>query len=244
MTHRTALLIDGDNVSPDHATRILQIAAEPRPDIARVYGNAQKCPGWLSRPGLRFIHSGTGKNATDVLMAIDAMELALTAGISSFLLASSDGDFTHLALRLRERGLPVTGIGEEKAPEAFRTICRTFHLLPSTAPARAAVALPPPAPPEPAKVLPAPTPTGPKPTAFDLQIRSVIAEHSEKELGMQIAKLGSAMHSRHQARISTRPEKTWRAYLVARPALYAVDPRGPDARVRFVRSAFETTLAP
>lgn len=50
--------------------------------------------------------------------------------------------------------------------------------------------------------------------------------------GMRIAALGPLMHARHGTRISTFPERTWRAYLAARPELYFLDPRGPEARVR------------
>lgn len=230
MTSRIALLVDGDNISAANLSRIRQIAEKlGRADIARVYGNALTAPGWLAADGFRFIHSGTGKNATDLLLTIDAMELALTAGIEGFVLVTSDGDFTHLANRLREHGLCVTGIGEAKAPSAFRAACTTFHQIdPEAARSAPKIAL---------VVNAAAKATPPKPapkTTDELcrNIQKILAENGPAAQGMMIARLASAIHARHQVRISTLPEKTWRAYLLARPELFDLDPKGPDAKVR------------
>lgn len=230
MTSRIALLVDGDNISAAHLGRIRQIAEKlGRADFARVYGNALTAPGWLTADGFRFIHSGTGKNATDLLLTIDAMELALTAGIEGFVLVTSDGDFTHLANRLREHGLSVTGIGEAKAPSAFRAACTTFHQI------------------DPAAARPAPKialvvvttamakSQKPEPKTADAlcrNIQKIIVENGPNAEGMMIARLAAAMHARHQVRISQLPEKTWRGFLCARPELFDLDPKGPDAKVR------------
>ncbi|KMK68527.1 NYN domain-containing protein [Puniceibacterium sp. IMCC21224] len=125
---RVAALIDGDNVSPAYADRIMVRANTlGRVDIARVYMNANRNSDWLSAPGFRLVHSGTGKNATDVLLCIGTMELALVVGIDKFILAASDGDYKHLATRLRERGHHVLGMGESKTPEPFRAACSAFR---------------------------------------------------------------------------------------------------------------------
>lgn len=162
---------------------------------------------------MRLIHAGAGKNAADVLLSIDAMELALRDGVEGFVIASSDGDFAHIANRLREGGRAVVGVGEGKTPPCFRAACTVFE----------AINVDPPD--QPVKEL-------------DLNIRTMIAQHSTKAQGMKLAELALEMHKNHGVRISTLPEKTWRGYLLKRPALYEVDPKGPEAKVRFRPAAF------
>ena len=66
----------------------------------------------------------------------------------------------------------------------------------------------------------------------------MIADHSQRGQGIRIADLSARMRAAHRTRISTFAERTWRAYLAARPLLYELDPRGPEARVRFLRDGF------
>ena len=122
---RAALLIDGDNISIRHDATLKREAQKiGRLDVTRVYGGPCVSAEWLTTPGIRFMQAGTGKNAADLLLSIDAMELAFSGGIDAFAIASSDGDFTHLAQRLREKGHHVTGLGDARAPERFRTASR------------------------------------------------------------------------------------------------------------------------
>ena len=76
----------------------------------------------------------TGKNASDITLVIDAMDLLHSGRFDGFCLVSSDGDFTRLAARIREQGVDVFGFGEQKTPESFRQACRRFvyteNLLP------------------------------------------------------------------------------------------------------------------
>ncbi|MBK1634624.1 NYN domain-containing protein [Rhodovulum adriaticum] len=218
MAVRTAVLVDGDNVSGAHGATILKAArAKGVPDVVRVYADAQRNSGWHDAVGYRLIHAGTGKNAADLLLSIDAMELALVGGIGTFFIASSDKDFTHLAHRLREYGKSVNGFGEAKTPEAFRSACCTFVEIGSSA-----------MPKEPAVPV----------SEFDRKIRAMIAANSKKGTGMQISQLSGRMFAQHGTRISTYPEGNWRAYLLARPQLYDLDPRGPEAKVRFRPQGF------
>ncbi len=222
---RVAVLVDGDNVSARYAEDILSMAAAAgRVDLARVYAAMNRPTDWVGRAGFRLMHAGAGKNAADLLLSIDAMELALVAGFDAFVIATSDGDFTHLAQRLRERGLRVLGMGESKAPADFRMACGEFRALDGPAP-------------DPAPTARAPTP--PIARSLDEKIRDLIAEHSTQGRGMRLAELSAKMHSRHGTRIGTFPEKTWRAYFVARPAQFELDPRGPDAMVRFLPRSFD-----
>lgn len=215
---RVALLVDGDNISAEHAGRMIMAACgHGNVAIRRVYGNAALAKGWAAAPGFRFIHAGCGKNATDVLLAIEAVDLSHSSTAEVFALASSDGDFSHLAHHLRERGFPVIGIGEAKAPESWRKACTRFHEIG----AKAA---------EPAAAVPKPIVAL---ETMDQQIRAVIDEAGDVS-GYPIEKINPQMLRRHGTRISTMKEKSWRKYLVERPALYACDPRGPQARVRWI----------
>ena len=68
----------------------------------------------------------TGKNASDIALVIDAMDLLHSGRFDGFCLVSSDSDFTRLASRLREQGADVYGFGARKTPESFRQACRRF----------------------------------------------------------------------------------------------------------------------
>jgi hypothetical protein len=127
---RVALLVDGDNLSPGLADAILCEAARFGDlTVRRVYGDMGRGAPWATASRFRTIHAGTGKNAADVLLAIDAVALSFAGGFDAFALASSDGDFSHLAHHLRERGFDVTGLGEAKAPPGFRAACSRFVML-------------------------------------------------------------------------------------------------------------------
>lgn len=219
-----AVLVDGDNVSPKHATRILEEAAKlGQVNVTRVYIAADKPSEWLTKPGFRLMCAGAGKNASDLLLSIDAMELALEKGIKRFVIASSDGDFTHLAFRLRERGLDVLGLGEIKAPDNFRLACTKFILL------------------EPIEKKPVTPNTAkvPNDMTLDQKIHSVISNNSKNGQGVAIALLAVKMRTIHNTLTSDFSEKNWRGYLKNRPTLYQLDPSGPNAKVRFIPEGFK-----
>ncbi len=204
---RVALLIDGDNIAADHMAALHDIAAQAGdPAIRRVYCDSSHLGQWSGAPGLRAIHSGAGKNATDMLLVIDAMALAYDGAADVFVIASSDRDFAHLAHHLREKGHRVIGVGEGKAPAVFRAACSDFRCL--TAPLRDL---------EP----------------IDQKVRGIILESGDAK-GFAIERLNNLVKTRHGLSISTRPERNWRAYLTKRPTLYACEPRGPLARVRWI----------
>lgn len=103
---RVALLVDGDNLRADLAAAILQQATRHGdPVIRRVYGNAALLKGWDAVPGFRLIHAGGAKNATDILLTVQAMALVLQGRADVLALASSDRDFTPLATHLREASI-------------------------------------------------------------------------------------------------------------------------------------------
>lgn len=222
INQRVAIMVDGDNVSPAHAAWILQQGERlGQIVLARAYGDMTRGTGWHNAAAFHAVHSGTGKNATDILIAIDAVEFALTDVFDVIVLASSDGDFVHLARRLKQFGLHVVGVGKENTPDELRAACSVFHAFPvagTNAPQSS---------------------DAKRVTELDLNIRKIIAAHSKNGSGIRIASLSTLMNRQYQVRISTFPERTWRAYLGARPHLYDLDPRGPDARVRFKPEGFQ-----
>jgi uncharacterized protein (TIGR00288 family) len=130
-----ALLIDADNVSPAGIDPVLTALAElGQVNIRRVYGNWAKAAlsKWdkiTHRYGLQPMQQfdlTKGKNATDMAMTIDAIDLLYAGKVDGFGIMSSDSDFTPLVTRLRQDGLIVYGFGSAKAPEAFRTACTRF----------------------------------------------------------------------------------------------------------------------
>ena len=133
-----AVLIDADNTSPKHAGAIFdEIASIGEASVRRCYGDfsSQQMSGWnkvQAEYGLVPHHSPAntvGKNASDISLVIDAMDILHTGRFDGFVLVSSDSDFTRLASRVREQGLDVYGIGQQKTPDAFRKACKRFIFI-------------------------------------------------------------------------------------------------------------------
>lgn len=135
ITKLLAVLIDADNTSPKHAKAIFdEVASIGEASVRRCYGDfsSPRISGWneqLATLGLVPHHqpaNTVGKNASDIALVIDAMDLLHSGRFDGFVLVSSDSDFTRLASRIREQGLDVFGIGEQKTPDAFRQACKRF----------------------------------------------------------------------------------------------------------------------
>ncbi|KQT85962.1 NYN domain-containing protein [Aurantimonas sp. Leaf443] len=148
-TPRLAVLIDADNTSPKIVDGLFEeIAKIGEASVRRIYGDfsSQRSRGWadvLARfaiiPQQQFAYT-TGKNASDITLVIDAMDLLHSRRFDGFCLVSSDSDFTRLAARIREEGIDAYGFGEQKTPESFRQACRRFVYTENLMPARATVA--------------------------------------------------------------------------------------------------------
>ncbi len=132
---RIAVLIDADNTSHRYAEALLdEIAKFGNPTIKRAYGDwsSQHLTGWsneLNARAIRGMHQGAftrGKNSTDSALIIDAMDLLYAGNVEAFALVTSDSDFTSLALRLRESGKVVYGLGEKKTPASLQNACDRF----------------------------------------------------------------------------------------------------------------------
>ena len=133
-----AVLIDADNVRARDAAKIMrEIASIGEPALRRVYGDwsSEHLKGWrepIHALGL-VAHQETansrGKNATDIGLVIHAMDILHSGKFDAFVIVSSDSDFTALVNRLREDGLTVIGIGEEKTNPALRNVYNRFILV-------------------------------------------------------------------------------------------------------------------
>jgi len=140
---RLAVLIDADNTSPRIAAGLFEeVAKMGEASVRRIYGDfsSTRLKSWADLlnkyaivPQQNFAYT-TGKNASDIALVIDAMDLLYSGRFDGFCLVSSDSDFTRLAARIREQGVDVFGFGAQKTPESFRQACRRFiyteNLLP------------------------------------------------------------------------------------------------------------------
>ena len=142
---RFAVLIDADNTSPRIVDGLFEeIARFGEASVRRIYGDfsSPRLKSWTEvlqkhaiDPYQQFAYT-SGKNASDIALVIDAMDLLHSERFDGFCLVSSDSDFTRLASRLREEGADVYGFGAQKTPESFRQACRRFiyteNLLPES----------------------------------------------------------------------------------------------------------------
>jgi len=133
-----AVLIDADNIPAKYAEPILkEITRLGEPALRRVYGDwsSGRLANWsrtvrdLGLVAHQESANTVGKNASDIGLVIDAMDILHTGRFDGFVLVSSDSDFTALANRVREQGMDVIGIGEAKAPESLRNVCNRFILI-------------------------------------------------------------------------------------------------------------------
>jgi uncharacterized LabA/DUF88 family protein len=132
---RLAVLIDADNVPYINIKEMLEeIAKYGTPTFKRIYADWTKptVSGWKKvllenaiTPIQQYSYS-TGKNSSDSAMIIDAMDILYSGKVDGFCIVSSDSDFTRLAIRLREAGMKVIGMGEKKTLTPFITACDKF----------------------------------------------------------------------------------------------------------------------
>lgn len=130
-----AVLIDADNVPASYAEAIFEeIASFGEASIRRIYGDFARdgLRGWsrilanLAIVPIQAPSNTRGKNSSDIALVIDAMDILHTGRFDGFVLVSSDSDFTRLASRIREQGIDIYGMGEQKTPESFRRACKRF----------------------------------------------------------------------------------------------------------------------
>lgn len=143
--NKFAVLIDADNTSHRNIEAILEeIAKYGIASVKRIYGDwsMEALHSWRDKllpnaitPVQQFAYV-TQKDATDMRLVIDAMDLLYAGDLNGFCIVSSDSDFTPLASRIRESGLLVYGFGEKKTVKSFVNACDKFiyveNLLPDS----------------------------------------------------------------------------------------------------------------
>ncbi|MBQ3077096.1 MAG: NYN domain-containing protein [Clostridia bacterium] len=136
--HNIVVLIDADNTRLSRLELVLrEISTHGRIVVKRAYGNWKKVElkNWEDelkrlaiKPEQQFDYV-TGKNATDMALVIDAMDLLHQKIYDAFVIVASDSDYTPLSIKLHESGVYVMGIGELRTPESFRNSCDEFVFL-------------------------------------------------------------------------------------------------------------------
>ena len=135
---KLAVLIDAENVSNKYVKLIMdEVSNYGVATYKRVYGDYSNpsVSAWMKNmqeyaltPELQCNYTA-GKSASDSALIIDAMDILYSGKVSGFCLVSSDSDFTKLAMRLKEAGMMVIGMGEEKTPKSFVNACENFKYL-------------------------------------------------------------------------------------------------------------------
>lgn len=226
----TAILVDGENISHAHASRILGAAAALAPiRVARVYGHVPQINGWAATAGFVPVHTARAKDGADLVLAIEAVALSHAPGITHLVIATSDGGLAPLVHHLRAAGRSVLLMGEVKTPEALRLAASHFRLLaqPEAPPPPAPKPAPKPAPP----AVPAAkaAPKGPPPELHDA-IRRHIPGKGQGGGSLSIAVLGQKMQGAGFPKTSMG-HATWTRYLQAHPDIYRIEGEGPDKTV-------------
>jgi len=199
-TPRLAVLIDGENASSRIAEALFtEIATLGEASARRIYGDAANTSlkGWievLARWAIQWqqnFANTKGKNSGDIALVIDAMDLLHSGRFDGFCLVSSDSDFTRLAARIREQGLPVYGFGERKTPESFRQACTRFIYTENL---RGPAAVDP----DTAVAVPAPDLAVRKPSEATRMIATAIADMDEDGDGwVSIGGIGNRLRNAH-----------------------------------------------
>lgn len=134
---KLALLIDAENLNETvYETILAESKKYGELNIRRIYGNLNNLKNWkrvIDTYAFKasYIANTKSKNGSDIAMVVDAIDILLNSNnsIDGFCIVSSDSDFTHLAIRIREAGKLVIGFGEEKSLEVLRNACSHFVVL-------------------------------------------------------------------------------------------------------------------
>lgn len=209
---RIALLVDGENLSVEHAGFLITTTAKNGAlTIKRVFGAVSRLDGWTAAPGFRVVHVPAKKDSADIALSLDALELALTRQVDEIVIATSDRDMAMVALRIAELGVPVTGIGEEKAPADFRKACRKFVAIPRKA-------------------------VSPEDQPFDLRLQAFLRDEGKATEGwVAFSALGQQRAKAMQiskAAAGIGKSASWIDWFKKQPKIYEIEERGTQSRAR------------
>lgn len=240
-SRRLAVLIDADNASAKIVDGLFEeIAKIGEASVRRIYGDfsnprskswADKLSKYAIIPQQQFAYT-TGKNASDITLVIDAMDLLHSGRFDGFCLVSSDSDFTRLAARIREHGIDVFGFGERKTPESFRQACRKFvyteNLSTATANNKEAIST--------KDVISTPDPVQPIAAVTSI-IKKVIAQMESEDGWVHLGEVGRQLNN-------LAPDFDPRTFgsrklrdLVEKTNSFEIDPKGAAIRIRIKPAA-------
>ena len=257
---RVALLIDADNLSGDVIEQAVEHLLKLYGAIhfRRAYSSPQKViehTDLFRRYAIRpMVNVPTGKNSTDIALAVDAIDLAICEGPDVVVIASSDSDYAPLAQRLREKGCRVLGIGQagktgsesplaydefidlahRKSRDAGRAASQTRPARARAQPVRARTAAPvaPPASPPPAPPAPSAPPPPPAPPALPPEVASILQAVPALRSGvaLQLGEVSEALR-RHELLTSKRASAS--GYLKRHAAHFELVPSDRPRTVRY-----------
>ncbi|MET8779051.1 NYN domain-containing protein [Nocardia sp. NPDC004654] len=237
-----AVLIDADNAPPSRIGAVLEaVDRYGTAHLKRAYGDWSQphLSGWrapLLAHSIRPIHNPswtTGKNATDLAMAVDAIDLLHTGNYAAFVLVTSDADFTGLAMRLRESGRRVYGFGEAKTPKPLVTACDEFTnintLTPSTSNPTPAASEPP------AASTPDPTPLD---TTVIAVLRAAVDHAADGDGWAHLGAVGNVLKIQHGITPKAYGRRKFGNFVKA-SGLFDVQTRSPGngkSKVTYIRN--------
>lgn len=241
-TGKVALLIDGDNIPSDFAGQMLVRAARSGQVIVkRVYLDPHHLKNWEESAGFSLRVARSGRDAADLLLTIDAVDLAHRGDITAFVIASSDGGFAPLGRYLVERGLLVLGLGKSGTPADWRKSCTRFEMLGERlAPTKlSSTALP-----GTTSLAEPKTPVtneSPASSAVNVVVDPLAPTHgidsavalviqSQGSSGIRLSSLGTRLREQGIDK-KQLPEGSWLNYLLARPQLFSVRGTAPGLSV-------------
>ena len=230
-----AILVDGENISHQHAARILATAAGIGAiRAARVYGHVPQINGWAAAPGFVAVHTARAKDGADLVLAIEAVALSHTPGVGHLVIATSDGGLAPLLHHLRAAGHAVTLTGESKTPAALRLAASRFVALDSPTPSSPAKKLAKPA----AELPPSPLPVSTLPATshrtIDQAIRDAILADPERKGSMSLGELGHRLRQSGHF-VSDLGAAKWSTYLQGRADICRLEGVGPAMRVHLIQ---------
>lgn len=220
---RVALLIDADNATLGSLDQVLAAAAEyGEVTVRRAYGNWFKpaLKAWdpqLTRRGIRPVQQSDpvkGKNATDLALVIDAVDLHHVLHPDVFALVSSDSDYTALAMFLRERGAKVVVFGRATTPASLRAACTAFVPIADDP-------------------LPAPPKAQPKrEVSLDEVLAGAIARNADKQGWAKVSAVANYMRQQHGQAAKDHGKASWTKVLKALPGFEFRDEGTTSVAVR------------
>ncbi len=203
MTHSSvALLVDGDNFIPDLAPELYEKASDFGPlKYCRVYCNVRSQPNWEKNSDFKAIHAGSGKNAADILLVVEALELAYNDAAETFVLASSDGDLKHLICKLTELAKQVKWYGEIAKASSLTKQHRLFEGIGKDQANSDAS------------------------EDWHRSVKEIIENHGSKNVGLDLSQLGKRMGDRYKVTKDMLPQKSWKKWLKEFTERYEVEER-------------------